>query len=112
MIGLYKTKCVKIDGPFRTVDELELATLSWVRWFNEHRLHSSIGYAPPLEYETASTVRPNPGSSRGRENWPTDGRDAGSAASEQADRRAHRRRRRRGCCCRWTSATTGGSTRR
>ncbi len=34
-----------------TVDELELATLSWVHWFNEHRLHSSIGYAPPSEYE-------------------------------------------------------------
>jgi len=26
-IGLYKTECVKIDGPFRTVDERELATL-------------------------------------------------------------------------------------
>lgn len=53
VIGLYKTECVKIDGPFRTVDELELATLSWVHWFNEHRLHSSIGYVPPVEHETA-----------------------------------------------------------
>ena len=50
-IGLCKTECVKIDGPFRTVDELELATLSWVHWFNENRLHSSIGYSTPLEYE-------------------------------------------------------------
>ena len=33
-MGLYKTDCVKIDGPFRTADELELATLSWVHWFN------------------------------------------------------------------------------
>ena len=39
------------DGPFRTVDELELATLSWVHWFNEQRLHSSIGYLSPAEYE-------------------------------------------------------------
>lgn len=30
MIGLYKNECVKPDGPFRTVDDLELATLSWV----------------------------------------------------------------------------------
>ena len=30
VVGLYKTECVKIDGPFRTPDELELATLSWV----------------------------------------------------------------------------------
>lgn len=52
-IGLYKTECVKIDGPFRTVDELELATLSWVHWFNENRLHSSIGYLTPIEMENA-----------------------------------------------------------
>lgn len=51
VVGLYKTECVKIDGPFKTVDELELATLSWVHWFNENRLHSSIGYLTPIEKE-------------------------------------------------------------
>lgn len=51
IVGLYKNECVKIDGPFRTVDELELATLSWVHWFNEHRLHSMIGYRTPIEAE-------------------------------------------------------------
>ena len=51
VVGLYKTECVKIDGPFRTVDELELATLSWVHWFNENRLHSAIDYRTPLEME-------------------------------------------------------------
>lgn len=51
VVGLYKTECVKIDGPFRTVDELELATLSWVHWFNHNRLHSSIGYRTPIEAE-------------------------------------------------------------
>lgn len=51
VVGLYKTECVNVDGPFRTVDELEFATLSWVHWFNEHRLHSSIGYATPIEHE-------------------------------------------------------------
>ena len=50
-MGLYKTECVKIDGPFRTADELELATLSWVHWFNENRLHSSIDYLTPIEKE-------------------------------------------------------------
>ena len=52
LIGLYKTECVRRDGPFRTVEELELATLSWVHWFNHHRLHGSIGNHPPVEYET------------------------------------------------------------
>lgn len=28
VVGLYKTECVKIDGPFKTVDEFELTTLS------------------------------------------------------------------------------------
>ncbi len=51
IIGLYKTECVRRDGPFRTVDDLELTTLSWVHWFNEHRLHSALGYLPPAEYE-------------------------------------------------------------
>ncbi len=51
LVGLYKTECIKIDGPFRTVDELELATLSWVHWFNENRLQSSIGYLTPIEAE-------------------------------------------------------------
>lgn len=49
VVGLYKTECVKIDGPFRSADDLELATLSWVHWSNENRLHSSIGYLTPTE---------------------------------------------------------------
>ena len=53
--GLYKTECVY--GPDATgwddVDELELATLSWVHWFNEQRLHSHCHDTPPAEFETA-----------------------------------------------------------
>jgi putative transposase len=53
--GLYKTECVY--GPdtrgWADVDELELATLSWVHWFNETRLHSHCHDIPPAEYEAA-----------------------------------------------------------
>jgi putative transposase len=53
--GLYKTECVY--GPDTTgwddVDELELATLSWVHWFNEHRLHGHCQDVPPAEFEAA-----------------------------------------------------------
>jgi putative transposase len=52
LIGLYKAECVRPDGPWRGVDELELGTLNWVHWFNEVRLHSSLGYVPPIEFET------------------------------------------------------------
>ena len=53
VIGLYKTECVRHDGPFRGVDDLELATADWVRWFNHCRLHGAIGYVPPVEFEAA-----------------------------------------------------------
>jgi len=53
--GLYKTECVY--GPdasgWDDVDELELATLSWVHWFNEQRLHSHCADIPPAEFEQA-----------------------------------------------------------
>jgi putative transposase len=32
---------------------LELATLSWVHWFNHDRLHSHCGDIPPVEFEAA-----------------------------------------------------------
>ena len=53
LIGLYKLECVRRDGPWRGVDDVELATLSWVHWFNQHRLHGALGYVPPIEYEQA-----------------------------------------------------------
>ena len=54
--GLYKTECVygpDAPRPWADVDELELATLSWVHWFNEHRLHGHCDDVPPAEFETA-----------------------------------------------------------
>ena len=37
----------------RLVEDVELATLSWVYWWNNHRLHSAIADLPPAEFETA-----------------------------------------------------------
>jgi putative transposase len=37
----------------RTADEREFATLSWVKWLNEQRLHSSIEYLTPIEMTKA-----------------------------------------------------------
>lgn len=51
VIGLYKTELVWAQGPWRTAEELELATLLYVEWFNTHRLHGEIGDRPPAEAE-------------------------------------------------------------
>ena len=49
--GLYKTELVVWEGPWRGPDDLELATLGWVDWFNHIRIHSSLGYRTPAEVE-------------------------------------------------------------
>jgi putative transposase len=59
VVGLYKTECVRHEGPWRGVDDLELATMSWVSWFNTHRLHGEIDHVPPIEYENEYYRRHN-----------------------------------------------------
>lgn len=49
--GLYKTEVIHRDGPWKGLEQVELATLDWVDWFNNRRLLSSIGDIPTLEYE-------------------------------------------------------------
>nr|WP_280330808.1 IS3 family transposase [Nocardia wallacei] len=50
-IGLYKTELIDRHPAFTGRAELERETASWVHWYNTQRLHSSIGYLPPVEYE-------------------------------------------------------------
>ena len=53
--GLYKTELIRgpDQGPWRSVDDVELATLSWVHWYNVERLHGYLDDVPPIEYEEA-----------------------------------------------------------
>lgn len=54
--GYYKAELVRgpvKSGPWKTIDDLELATLGWVHWHNTQRLHSYIGDVPPTEFEQA-----------------------------------------------------------
>ena len=50
VIGLSKAELVHRRSPWRGVEDLELATLAWVDWFNHRRLFGAIGYVPPAEY--------------------------------------------------------------
>ena len=51
--GLYKTEVIRHRGPWRSIEEVEFATLEWVDWFNNRRLLDAIGYVPPAEFEKA-----------------------------------------------------------
>jgi putative transposase len=71
VIGLYKTECIRRGpfhtGPLRTLADVEYATATWVEWWNNARLHSTLDYVPPAEHEaahyasiTASQPEPRP----------------------------------------------------
>ncbi len=49
--GLYKAEVIHRRGPWKTREAVELATLEWVSWFNNHRLLEPIGYVPLAEAE-------------------------------------------------------------
>lgn len=51
--GLYKTEVIRRCGPWRSLEDVEFATLEWVDWFNNRRLLEPIGNIPPVEYEQA-----------------------------------------------------------
>jgi len=53
VIGLFKTEVIRRRGPWRSLEEVEFATLEWVAWFNHIRLLEPIGHVPPAEYEEA-----------------------------------------------------------
>lgn len=53
--GLYKAECVRTtvfhDGPYKTIADVEYATAGWVDWYNNRRLHGSLGMMTPVEFE-------------------------------------------------------------
>jgi transposase InsO family protein len=53
VIGLFKTEVIRRRGPWRSLEDVEFATLEWVAWFNTRRLLEPIGHIPPAEHEEA-----------------------------------------------------------
>ena len=51
--GLYKTELIHRKGPWRNVEHVEWATLNYVDWFNNRRIHEALDYVPPVEFEAA-----------------------------------------------------------
>jgi len=49
--AFYKAELITMRGPWRNADDVELATLGWVHWWNHRRLLAPIGNIPPVEFE-------------------------------------------------------------
>ena len=52
-VDTFKTELIS-DRVWCTRTQLELAIVEWVAWFNNDRLHESLGDIPPAEFETLS----------------------------------------------------------
>jgi transposase InsO family protein len=52
-VDSFKTELIA-DRVWRTRSQLELAIVEYVGWFNDVRLHESLGDLPPAEFETLS----------------------------------------------------------
>jgi transposase InsO family protein len=49
-VDTFKTELIK-DRVWHSNTQLELAVVRWVAWYNDVRLHSSLGNRPPAEHE-------------------------------------------------------------
>jgi transposase InsO family protein len=64
-IGLFKTEALAkgspfLTGPLRSLDDVEYATMEWVDWYNNRRLHSLLGDVPPEEFEALHYAQQQP----------------------------------------------------
>ncbi len=49
--SLFKAELIRNRGPWKNLDEVEIAVAEYVDWFNHRRLHGEIGLVPPAEFE-------------------------------------------------------------
>ena len=49
--GLYEAEVIRRRGPWRSLEDVEYATLEWIEWYNNRRLFGAIGNIPPTEFE-------------------------------------------------------------
>ncbi len=62
--GLYKWELIYPNGPWSGLADVEFATLTYVDWFNNRRLHGQIeagpGFTTPAAFEAAYHHQPVP----------------------------------------------------
>ena len=50
--SLFRAELVRSLGPWKGIDDLEIAVTEYIDWYNHRRLHGEIGHIPPIETET------------------------------------------------------------
>lgn len=48
---MFKAELIRNKGPWKSIDDLEIAVAEYIDWFNHRRLHGEIGLIPPAELE-------------------------------------------------------------
>ena len=79
--GYYKAEVIRGPArsmPWKTVEDVELATLGWVHWHNTPAAARYLGDVPPTEYRSRSTLPTGPTSTWSRAmirtcGWPSAG---------------------------------------
>ncbi len=58
--SLFKAELIRNKGPWRGIDDVEIAVAEYIDWFNQRRLHGELGHLPPAEFEAlhATTAAP------------------------------------------------------
>ena len=51
MNSLYKRELIDFGREWQGVDDVMLATMEWVSWYNDDRIHSYSGDMPPKRFE-------------------------------------------------------------
>ncbi len=46
---IFKTEFIN-NSIFNTLNELEIELADYINWFNNHRIHSTLGYLSPVEF--------------------------------------------------------------
>ncbi|MEU8056168.1 IS3 family transposase [Microbispora bryophytorum] len=50
--SVFKAELIRNKGPWRGIDDVEIAVAEYIDWYNHRRLHGELGLIPPVEHET------------------------------------------------------------
>ena len=49
--SLFKAELIRNKGPWRSINDVEIAIAEYIDWFNQRRLHGELAPTTPAEHE-------------------------------------------------------------